>query len=287
MTALPNHPGLEGLPQDRDELRRCVQGCCSTATGRLPTASPARTSASTSRTCARRPRSWPARSRSAEPVRVARTGRPGALHLPALHAAAHRVPAGAGRAGPGAVRVQQLLRPDQVVRPLDHRAVGRGPLGPRRPADGRAPGRAREARLRPLRPTAGKFLTGCEAWIAARAGDVDPDLFGIFDMWGLSFIAGNVLSDIACLNKVELLPWDNWGMGSWGPHDTLPEETVASLDERRRPRIRATSTPSASATRPTTRSVSLPTSPASSTAAPSRSASTLTRSGPLARYGRR
>ena len=30
----------------------------------------------------------------------------------------------------------------------------------------------------------GRFLTGSEAWIAARAGEVDANLFGIFDMWG-------------------------------------------------------------------------------------------------------
>jgi hypothetical protein len=77
----------------------------------------------------------------------------------------------------------------------------------------------------------GKFLTGSEAWQAARAGQVDPSLFGIFDMWGLAFIAGNVLSDFACLNKVELLPWDSWGMGTkWGPHDEIPDETAAVLD---------------------------------------------------------
>jgi hypothetical protein len=78
----------------------------------------------------------------------------------------------------------------------------------------------------------GKFLTGSEAWQAARAGRVDPNLFGIFDMWGLAFIGGNVLSDFACLNKVELLPWDGWGMGmEWGPHDAIREETAAVLDD--------------------------------------------------------
>jgi hypothetical protein len=77
---------------------------------------------------------------------------------------------------------------------------------------------------------AGRFLTGGEAWIAARAGDLDPELFGIFDMWGLSFIAGNVITDFACLNKVELLPWDGWGM-MMGPHDVLTDDTLAVLDD--------------------------------------------------------
>jgi hypothetical protein len=83
----------------------------------------------------------------------------------------------------------------------------------------------------PYNQPPGKFLTGSEAWQAARAGQVDPNLFGIFDMWGLAFIAGNVLSDFACLNKVELLPWDSWGIGTeWGPHDPIPDETAAVLD---------------------------------------------------------
>lgn len=76
----------------------------------------------------------------------------------------------------------------------------------------------------------GRFLTGGEAWVAARSGTVDPELFGIFDMWGLAFIAGNVISDFACLNKVELLPWDGWGMMT-GPHEPVSDEAAAVLDD--------------------------------------------------------
>ena len=78
----------------------------------------------------------------------------------------------------------------------------------------------------------GKFLTGSEAWTAVRAGELDANLFGIFDMWGMAFIGGNVLSDLACINKVELLPWDAWGIGlQWGPHDELRDEIVELLDD--------------------------------------------------------
>jgi Transglutaminase-like superfamily len=76
----------------------------------------------------------------------------------------------------------------------------------------------------------GRFLTGGEAWLATRAGEFDPGLFGIFDMWGPAFIAGNVLSDFACLNKVELLPWDSWGMMT-GPHEPPTDEAAAVLDD--------------------------------------------------------
>jgi hypothetical protein len=78
----------------------------------------------------------------------------------------------------------------------------------------------------------GQFLTGGEAWAAVRAGDADAQQFGIFDMWGMAFIGGNVLSDFACLNKVELLPWGAWGIGvQWGPHDELDDRLVAFLDD--------------------------------------------------------
>jgi hypothetical protein len=76
----------------------------------------------------------------------------------------------------------------------------------------------------------GQFLSAGEAWIKARAGEVDPMQFGIFDMFGLWFIAGNVVLDFACLNKVELLPWDGWGMMT-GPYEEPSAEAVAILDD--------------------------------------------------------
>jgi hypothetical protein len=78
----------------------------------------------------------------------------------------------------------------------------------------------------------GRFLTGAEAWRAARAGELDPSTCGIFDMWGLAFIAGNVLLDVACLNKVELLPWDHWDAApDLAPHAPVPADVVPFIDE--------------------------------------------------------
>jgi PAS domain-containing protein len=78
----------------------------------------------------------------------------------------------------------------------------------------------------------GGFMSGAEAWLVARAGDVDPQRFGIFDMWGLSFIGGNLLLDLACLNKVELLPWDVWGLArTFGPYDALDDQLLDTLDD--------------------------------------------------------
>jgi hypothetical protein len=64
----------------------------------------------------------------------------------------------------------------------------------------------------PLDVPLDQFLIAGRAWQLCRAGQADPDQFGIFDMHGMWFIRGNLLRDLAALNKVELLPWDGWGL---------------------------------------------------------------------------
>ena len=56
-----------------------------------------------------------------------------------------------------------------------------------------------------------------------RKGDAEPDRFGIFDLRGDWFIRGNVVRDLAALNKVELLPWDAWGV--------MPEHDLVGRDD--------------------------------------------------------
>ncbi|MGO8919269.1 MAG: transglutaminase-like domain-containing protein [Stellaceae bacterium] len=63
----------------------------------------------------------------------------------------------------------------------------------------------------PLDVPLDRFLSAGEAWTRCRAGKADPSKFGILDMRGLWFIAGNVLRDVAALNTMEMLPWDVWG----------------------------------------------------------------------------
>jgi hypothetical protein len=57
-----------------------------------------------------------------------------------------------------------------------------------------------------------KFLVGGKAWQMCRTRKADPDTFGISDLHGLWFVRGNLIRDLASLNKVELLPWDSWGL---------------------------------------------------------------------------
>jgi hypothetical protein len=56
-----------------------------------------------------------------------------------------------------------------------------------------------------------QFVVAGDAWSLCRSGAADPDAFGILDMHGLWFIAGNLIRDLAALNNHEMLPWDIWG----------------------------------------------------------------------------
>ncbi len=73
------------------------------------------------------------------------------------------------------------------------------------------------------------FIVGGDAWQMCRAGRVDPDAFGIFDMKGLWFVRGDFVRDVAALNKVETLPWDGWGLADGGD-ETLTPDDYALLD---------------------------------------------------------
>jgi hypothetical protein len=74
-----------------------------------------------------------------------------------------------------------------------------------------------------------QFIPAGQAWQMCRAGRANPDHFGIFDMHGLWFIRGNLGRDLAALNKMELLPWDGWGIID-APEDKLSTEDWALLD---------------------------------------------------------
>lgn len=64
----------------------------------------------------------------------------------------------------------------------------------------------------PLDVPRDQFIVGGRAWQMCRSGRANPDQFGIFDMHGLGFVRGDFIRDVAALNKVELLPWDCWGL---------------------------------------------------------------------------
>jgi hypothetical protein len=78
-----------------------------------------------------------------------------------------------------------------------------------------------------------QFIVGGKVWQMCRAGAADPNQFGIFDMKGLGFVRGNLIRDVASLNKMELLPWDCWGLilneQIDNPNDLVLLDKIAAL----------------------------------------------------------
>lgn len=232
MTELPDHPALGELPSDLDEVRHVVQGLLlhrdwATAYGLEGDAIrfDEQNLRSTAEVLTR------ALELSGEPLTVARQPSDRVLcicrHFTLLHTALLRA-----QAVPARVRCgfSSYFDPTKWY---DHWITERW-TGERwvrdDPQIDELQARSLNLDFNTYDQPPGRFLTGSEAWIAARTGELDPNLCGILDMWGLAFISGNVISDFACLNKVELLPWDGWGM-MIGPHDTVTDELAAVLDD--------------------------------------------------------
>lgn len=74
-----------------------------------------------------------------------------------------------------------------------------------------------------------QFVVGAAAWKLCRSGQADSAKFGIFDMNGIDFVKGDFIRDVAALNKVELLPWDCWGM-ILTETATIPPDDLSMLD---------------------------------------------------------
>ena len=74
-----------------------------------------------------------------------------------------------------------------------------------------------------------QFIVGGAAWKMCRSGQADPGQFGIFDMHGMDFVKGDFIRDVAAINKVELLPWDCWGL-ILAEYGSLPPDDLSLLD---------------------------------------------------------
>ncbi|SEE53252.1 Transglutaminase-like superfamily protein [Rhizobiales bacterium GAS191] len=56
----------------------------------------------------------------------------------------------------------------------------------------------------------GKFYNAGEAWMLARSGSADPELFGQGDARGLWFMRVDLVRDLLALNNQEMSAWDSW-----------------------------------------------------------------------------
>jgi hypothetical protein len=81
----------------------------------------------------------------------------------------------------------------------------------------------------PLDVPRDQFVIGGQAWQMVRSGGADPDSFGIFELHGQWFVQDDLIRDFLSLNKIELLPWDGWGLMD-GPEDVVSVDDVTLLD---------------------------------------------------------
>jgi hypothetical protein len=86
-----------------------------------------------------------------------------------------------------------------------------------------------EIQFDPLDVPRDEFIVGGKAWQMCRQERADPDAFGISDLHGLWFVRGDLIRDVASLNKVELLPWDAWGLVDV-PEEQLSPDELEILD---------------------------------------------------------
>ncbi len=83
----------------------------------------------------------------------------------------------------------------------------------------------------PLDVPRDRFLVAGDVWHQIRAGTIDPQRCGIADMSGDWFVRGDLSLDVAALQKVELLPWEPFGIAK-APQSTIPDtpELLALVD---------------------------------------------------------
>jgi hypothetical protein len=77
-----------------------------------------------------------------------------------------------------------------------------------------------------------RFLVAGNAWAKCRGGEADASQFGIsfVNLRGLWFVAGNLVRDVAALNKMEMLPWDVWGAQP-NPDERIADEQLELFDK--------------------------------------------------------
>jgi transglutaminase superfamily protein len=83
----------------------------------------------------------------------------------------------------------------------------------------------------PLDVPRDRFIVASDAWQMCRSGRAEPERFGLsyVHLQGLWFVAGNVLRDFASLNRMEMLPWDVWGLMTMDDA-ALTDQNKALLD---------------------------------------------------------
>ncbi|MGB9752762.1 MAG: hypothetical protein C0183_19100 [Roseiflexus castenholzii] len=91
-----------------------------------------------------------------------------------------------------------------------------------------------------------RFLSSGAAWQHCRSGTLDPSLFGHLEDRGMHAIRCTLIRDLAALNRVEMQPWDRWGL-MLPPDEMLNDADMTLLDTVAHATVGAVATPSADA----------------------------------------
>jgi hypothetical protein len=76
-----------------------------------------------------------------------------------------------------------------------------------------------------------QFLDAGESFYELKSGNVKPEKIGIFDFRGWPYTYYKLVSDLACVNRKEVLAWEGWGICERIGSDRLSEADVALLEE--------------------------------------------------------
>ena len=76
-----------------------------------------------------------------------------------------------------------------------------------------------------------QFLDAGESYDELESGRVKPEKIGIFGYKGWRYVHYKLVSDLACVNSVEVLPWEAWGICERIESDALSEEDGVLLQE--------------------------------------------------------
>jgi hypothetical protein len=74
-----------------------------------------------------------------------------------------------------------------------------------------------------------QFLDAGESYYELKEGRVEPEQIGIFDFLGEGYVNYKLVSDLASVCGVEVLPWEGWGICDTNAQNALLEDDLALL----------------------------------------------------------
>ncbi len=76
-----------------------------------------------------------------------------------------------------------------------------------------------------------QFLDAGESYYELKSEKVKPERIGIFEFRGWQYVHYKLVSDLACINSVEVLPWESWGIIDRIDNSNLSEDDENLLEE--------------------------------------------------------